>query len=452
MQIIILAGGVGKRIAPLGTSKPKSMFQIMGKPLLHHVLDMVKESKIEIHDVIIVVGPDDKLIKDYLGNGEKVGLNIKYALQENPLGQADALLSARKYVKESFLAMNANDIYDSSLISELAKLGQQNSMDVALVGRQVKNPSKFGVMDFNSKGKLIRVVEKPEKAPSDFAVIGLYYLSPKIWESLDNTPKGQHDDQYELAYQKLINPDGDKFISYDGPFESYKYPWDLLELNDLLLKTKTNRQISKTAQIASSAIVEGDVVIEDNVRVMEYAIIRGPAYIGIGSIIGNHTLLRGGVSIGKDCVIGHSTEVSHSIMGDGCWTHKNFIGDSIISDNCSFGAGTITANVRFDERSVKVKVADQRISSDMDHFGIIMAEDCRTGCNSVLSPGVKIGPNSIVGPGLVLTTDLLPGKMARLNDDAYKIFENTIDVHNLSREERKNMLERIKAKNESAIG
>src|SRR3972149_7392315 len=197
------------------------MFQIMGKPLIHHVLDMVKESRIEVYDVVIVVGPGDNPIKDYFGDGEKIGLNIKYAFQEKPLGQADALLSARKYMKESFLVMNANDIYDSSLISDLAKLGQQNSMDVALVGRRVENPNKFGVMKFNSTGRLIGVVEKPElgEEPSNSAVIGLYYLSPKIWEALDVTPKGESDDQFERAYQKLINVDGDKFIKYAGPFE-----------------------------------------------------------------------------------------------------------------------------------------------------------------------------------------------------------------------------------------
>ena len=129
------------------------------------------------------------------------------------------------------------------------------------------------------------------------------------------------------------------------------------------------------------------------------------------------------------------------MLGDNCWTHKNFIGDSIISDNCSFGAGTITANVRFDEQPIKVAVAEKRIFSGMDNFGVIMAEDCRTGCNSVLSPGLKIGPNSVVGPGVVLRADLPAGKMALLTRDAYEIVENNIDIHSLSRDQRMKMLQ-----------
>ena len=122
--------------------------------------------------------------------------------------------------------------------------------------------------------------------------------------------------------------------------------------------------------------------------------------------------------------------------------HKNFIGDSIISDNCSFGAGTITANLRFDEKSVKVGIADKRVSSGMDHFGIIMAEDCRTGCNAVLSPGTKIGPNSIVGPNVTLREDLPPNKMVTLIKESYRRDNNYIDLRALSREQRMRMLKK----------
>ena len=182
-----------------------------------------------------------------------------------------------------------------------------------------------------------------------------------------------------------------------------------------MLKRIKESSISGTAKVSPLAVLDetnGNIIVEDGTRILEFAVIRGPAYIGKKSIIGNHTLISGGTSIGESCVVGFGTEISHTILGDHCWTHKNFLGDSIISDNCSFGAGTITANLRFDEAPVKVRVGEQRISSGMEHFGIIMAEDCRTGCNAVLSPGVKIGPNSIVGPSVVLMDDLPSGKMA----------------------------------------
>lgn len=444
MQVIILAGGIGKRIAPLGINKPKAMFQIMGKPLIHHVMDIVADSSIAVEEVIVIISPGESPLQDYLTTHNPWGFSIKFSIQEQPLGQANALLAARPLVRGNMLVMNANDIYNPQLLKELTLLGEGKRLDVGLVGRQVPNPNQFGVMSFDSSGKLSGVIEKPPqgKEPSNIAVVGLYYFSPKIWSALDSTPLGETDDQLERAYQKLISQANGDYLKYDDTFESYKFPWDLLKINDRILQMKCRRDISSQANISPLAHIDGNVMVEAGARIMEFAVVRGPAYIGKNTIIGNQTLLRGGVSIGENCVVGFSTEISHSILGNSCWTHKNFIGDSIVSDNCSFGAGTITANLRFDEKPVKVNVSGKRISSGTEHFGVILAEDCRTGCNAVLLPGVKIGPNSVVGPGVVLKEDLLPGKMALLEKDSYHIIENPVDVHSLSRAERMKMLKK----------
>ena len=438
MQAVILAGGIGKRISPLGINKPKAMFRVAGKSIIEHVMDNIKQAGISIRELVIVTSPGENSIRNYLGNGERFGFDLKYAIQEKPLGQANALLSARDFVSEDMLVLNANDIYDHRLLSELVQLGQGEALDVALVGREVTEPNKFGVMKLNSVRKVVGVVEKPEKGeePSNIAVVGLYYFSPKIWDGLDSTPIGKTDDQFERAYQKLICPTGNDFISYNGPFETYKYSWDLFAINDLFLSQITEYRVDPSARISPTAIVDKNVIIEANVRVLEYAVVRGPAYIGAGTIIGNHTLIRGGVSIGQNCVVGHSTEVTRSIIGDNSWFHKNFIGDSIISDNCSFGAGTITANLRFNEALVRVKVGEERISSGRKYFGVIMAENCRTGCNAVLLPGTKVGPNAVVGPGVVLRDTLGAGKMALLPKDSYVIEENSVDLENISRSEQ----------------
>lgn len=443
INAVVLAGGIGKRIAPLGINKPKAMFKIMGKPLIGHVLDAVQSSGI-VERVVVVVGPGDSQIQEYLTQQPLPGLEIHFAVQQRPLGQANALQSARHLVKGSFLVLNANDIYDPALLTELARQGLKQNLDVSLVGRVVDEPSKFGVMAFNREGHLIGVVEKPrpEEAPSNMAVIGLYYFSENFWQALEHTPLTQTDDQLERAYTRLIQQGGGGYITYDGPFASYKFPWDLLAINDLVLRRISAPHLADTAKVSPLAVLDGNIVLEDGVRVFEYAVIRGPAYIGSDSIIGNQTLIRGGVSTGSSCVVGFGTEISHSVLGDHCWMHKNFIGDSIVSDNCSFGAGTITANLRFDESAVKVRIGEQRVSTGIEHFGMIMAEDCRTGCNAVLLPGVKIGPNSAVGPGVVLEDDLPPGKIALLQSGAYRIKDNQVDIRRLSRAERMKALKK----------
>jgi UDP-N-acetylglucosamine diphosphorylase/glucosamine-1-phosphate N-acetyltransferase len=442
VQAVILAGGEGKRIHPLGINKPKAMFELMGKPLIQFVVENLHDAGIA--DLIIVTGPNQEQIHSHFGDGSDFGVKVQYAYQPKPLGQANAIQSAEGMVNSHFFVLNANDVFETRLLQEVMSRAEASQANLALVGRKVAEPWRFGVMRFDSGGRLVGVIEKPPagQEPSNVAVVGVYYFSPDIFQCIHNTPLGETDDQLERAYQLLIDRGQAAHVEYDGLFESYKFPWNLLTISDLLLTQKIKDQhISPSAKISDRAIIEDDVIIEDNVRVFENAVIRGPAYIGAGSIIGNNALVWGGCSFGPGCVIGYGSEIKHSIFGRNVWTHRTYAGDSIVSDNCSFGAGTITANYRFDEEAVQVNVGDQRISTGADKLGVIMAEGCRTGSNSVLMPGVKIGPNSIVGPGVTLLDDLPPNKIALPTRASYEVRGNRLDLTEKTREAQMKMLE-----------
>jgi bifunctional UDP-N-acetylglucosamine pyrophosphorylase/glucosamine-1-phosphate N-acetyltransferase len=441
VQAVILAGGAGKRIHPLGIHKPKSMFEIMGKPLIQFVVENLRDAGIT--DLIVVTGPNQEQIEEHFGDGNGFGVSIQYALQPEPLGQANAIQSAEGMVNRHFFVLNANDVFETRLLGEVMSRAEASQTNLVLVGRRVAEPWRFGVMRFDGGGRLVGVIEKPPagQEPSDVAVVGVYYFSPDIFRCIRDTPLGT-DDQLERAYQMLIDQGQAAHVEYDGLFDSYKFPWNLLTIGDLLLAQEINdRRISPSAQISERAFIGDDVIIEDNVRVFENAVIRGPAYIGAGTVIGNNALVWGGCSFGAGCVIGYGSEVKHSVFGRNVWTHRTYVGDSIVSDNCSFGAGTITANYRFDEEEVKVNVGDQRIGTSTDKFGVIMAEGCRTGSNSVLMPGVKIGPNSIVGPGVTLLDDLPPNKVTLPARASYEVRDNRLDLTGRTREEQMKKLD-----------
>lgn len=428
MQAVILAGGEGKRIHPLGINKPKAMFELMGKPLIQFVVENLKAAGIT--DLIIVTGPNQEQIKNHFGDGSDFDVKIRYTFQEKPIGQANAVQTAEPYIDSPFFVLNANDIFEVELLTRVIARVEESNAKLVLVGRQVAEPWRFGVMRLEGD-KLVGVIEKPPAGtePSNVAVVGVYFFAPDIFQCIHDTPLGDTDDQYERAYQKLIDQGVGTYIEYDGLFESYKFPWNLLTLSDLLLKQHlTEQYISPSAKVSDRAIIGDNVYIGDNVRVFENAVVRGPAYIGPRSIVGNNAMVLGGCSFGAGCVIGFGTEIKHSIFGRNVWTHRNYIGDSIVSDNCSFGAGTITANYRFDEEMIQVNVKDQRMSTGTDKFGVIMAEGCRTGCNSVLAPGIKIGPNSIVGPGVAMLDDLEPNKVALPSRSSYEIRDNRLDL------------------------
>jgi bifunctional UDP-N-acetylglucosamine pyrophosphorylase/glucosamine-1-phosphate N-acetyltransferase len=187
---------------------------------------------------------------------------------------------------------------------------------------------------------------------------------------------------------------------------------DLFTINKYLMDTKITKQtIEEGVKISDRATIEGNVWISRGAKVFENACIRGPCYIGENTVVGGNSLVRDYSSLGSNCVVGFTTEIKHSLIGADCWFHINYIGDSIISNNCLFGAGTITANFRFDEQNIKVQIGDKKIDSGTNKLGAIIGDNCKTGINVCLEPGVKIGPQSMVGPNVDIQEDLAPQKI-----------------------------------------
>jgi bifunctional UDP-N-acetylglucosamine pyrophosphorylase/glucosamine-1-phosphate N-acetyltransferase len=111
-------------------------------------------------------------------------------------------------------------------------------------------------------------------------------------------------------------------------------------------------------------------------------------------------------------------------VGDGSWFHMNYIGDSVVGEHCNFGAGTITANWRFDEKPISVQVNGGPVSTGMDKFGAIIGDNCRTGINVSIMPGIKIGPNAIIGPSVYLTEDVDSNTIIQLSASAQTLRKN----------------------------
>jgi UDP-N-acetylglucosamine diphosphorylase/glucosamine-1-phosphate N-acetyltransferase len=427
LQTIILAGGEGKRVFPLAVNSPKPMFKLLGKPLIHHVIDNLKEAGLK--DYVVVVGHQGEQIKDYLKDGGSLGVKIEYTVQKESLGMADALKTAEDLAEDNFFVVNADDIFEASLIKQMVRQFKEEETEIVLSCKPVKETWKFGIIRVDDE-RVTDFVEKPPKGkePSNLAVVGVYILTKQIFNYYRKIPVSDH--QYEDAILQFINDRKVvKAVSYNGFFAGYKYPWDLFTINKHLMDNKIKQQtIKEDVKISERATVEGKVWIERGAKVFEGAYLRGPCYIGENSVVGGNSLVRDYSSLGRGCVVGFSTEIKHSLIGDDCWFHMNYIGDSIISDNCLFGAGTITANFRFDENNVQVWVGNKRVDSGTNKLGAIIGDNCKTGINACLEPGVKIGPQSMVGPNVDLQGDLEPKKIIFVNKNSYVKTENRIAV------------------------
>ncbi|MEM3442877.1 MAG: nucleotidyltransferase family protein, partial [Candidatus Bathyarchaeia archaeon] len=191
MQTVILAGGSGRRVFPLAAVKPKPMFKILGKPLIHHVIETLKEAGLK--EFTVVIGKNGKLIKDYLTDGKKFGVNIEYALQKKPLGMANALETAKDLVEDHFFVVNADDIFESSMIKEMLKKFKKSKAEIVLSCKPVEETWKFGIIQIKND-KVTKLVEKPPKGtePSNLAVIGVYLMTKKIFGYFQKIPVSDH--------------------------------------------------------------------------------------------------------------------------------------------------------------------------------------------------------------------------------------------------------------------
>ena len=169
------------------------------------------------------------------------------------------------------------------------------------------------------------------------------------------------------------------------------------------------RKIAKSAQIAKSAVIKGNVVIGANTKIFENAVIKGPLYIGEDCVVGNNALVRDGSILENGVAVGMNTEVKNSVLLEGAHIHSGFIGDSIIGKNCAIGANFITANRRLDRSNIKFLINGDWVDSRKSFLGAVIGHNTKIGINSSTMPGTIVGANCIVGSGTEIKGNIESG-------------------------------------------
>ena len=183
MKGIILAGGYGTRLYPITYASNKHLLPIYNKPMIYYSLSILMLSKIK--DVLIITTPEDiSKYKKLLDNGKHCGMNIEYKEQSKPIGLADAFIIGEEFIGNDTvcLILGDNIIYGSGLsllLNDAKKQVSENGGGI-IFGQQVKDPERYGVVKFNEQNEVEEIIEKPKNAPSNYAVIGLYYYDNNV--------------------------------------------------------------------------------------------------------------------------------------------------------------------------------------------------------------------------------------------------------------------------------
>ena len=391
IQAVIMAAGKSTRTWPLTLTKPKPLLKVMNKEIIKHNLDALQGL---VSEVIIIVGFKKEMIIEEIGH--KYGkLKIRYAEQKRQLGTGHALKYVEKLIKGKFIVMGGDDIFSKKDIKACLR------HKYAVLGCKVEDPGRFGV--FVVKGKEVKkVVEKPKKFVSDIANAGLYVFDKSVFKfKLRKSQRGE----YEIVdyINALIKKERVVCEKVKGRWLSVGNPWDLIEANSVLVSEIKNDIKGK---VEKNVIVKGKLKAGKGTEILSGTYIKGNVIIGENCLIGPNCYLRGNTSIGDGCHIGQAVEIKNSVIMDNAKVpHLSYIGDSVIGENSNLGAGTITANLKHDNKNVRSVVKGKIVDTGRRKFGTIIADDVHTGINTTIYPGRKIWPGVSTLPGEIIDKD-----------------------------------------------
>lgn len=412
MKAVVLAAGKGERLLPLTENRPKHLLPIGGKPLLEWILEGMVGAGVD--EALLVTHYMEEQIKGYFGDGKRLGLELSYVSQEEMRGTADAFRMAEDFAGgEEFLGVYGDLFLPPEGFEALIRARRKGETTMCVV--PVDDPSRMGVVALEGD-RVTAIVEKPApgEEPSDLANAGMYIFQPGIFRLIDETGLSSRN-EYEItdSLRALIDS-GATLRAVTLPRGSWLdvgLPWNLLEANE---KALSSMETSIEGDVEEGVHVQGPVRIAEGARVRSGVYIEGPVCIGSGSDIGPNCYLRPSTCIGADVRVGNACEVKNSIIMDGTHIpHLSYVGDSVIGERCNLGAGTITANIRFDKKNVKVEVKGERIDSGRRKLGVIIGDDVQTGINVNLLPGVKVGAGAWIAPGLTVHDDVESGVFLR---------------------------------------
>ena len=312
MKGLILSGGFGTRLRPLTYSQQKQLIPIANKPILFYAIEDLIEAGIK--EIGIIVGPNKEQVIDIVTN-VKWDAKISFIPQDFPKGIAHTIMISKDFLgNEPFIMYLGDNILKEGVVEHVNDFLKSDCESSILLNR-VPNPSEFGIAVFDDDKNIVKIIEKPDVPPTDYAVIGVYMFRSKVLQAVDEIQLS-HRNQYEItdAIQWLIDHDLKvKSAFVKDWWKDTGKPEDILHANRLVIDTIKTENFGKT----------------------DGADIRGRVQIGNGSSIDAHSTIKGPVIIGTNCKILDSYIGPYTSIGNNCEIQETEIEDSVVMDDVS---------------------------------------------------------------------------------------------------------------------
>ncbi|UCC86164.1 MAG: mannose-1-phosphate guanyltransferase [Anaerolineales bacterium] len=380
MKAVVMAGGSGSRLRPLTVGRPKPMVPLVNKPVLAHILDLLKRHNFS--EVVITVQYLADLIQDYFGDGSSVGLTIHYAVEEVPLGTAGSVKNAQRYLDEPFLVISGDDVADIDL-SDIFRFHREHRSLATLTLKSVTSPLEYGIVTTDGEGHITQFLEKPSwgQVISDTVNTGVYVLEPEVLDLLE--PDAQYD------FSQDVFP---ALLSKGAPLFGYVTDGYWCDIGNIqaYMKATTDVLEGKVRHIKMGNHIGGGVWVGQGVEIAPDAALYGPLYLG------NEVKIKGGVVIHGPAVIRDYTIVDNRVQ----------IERSVIWRNCYVGeAAEVRGSVISRQCNLKAKA--------VLFEGTVVGDHSLIGEGAVIHPNVKIWPGKEIEPGATVKSSIIWGSQGR---------------------------------------
>ncbi|MEM2947042.1 MAG: NDP-sugar synthase [Candidatus Bathyarchaeia archaeon] len=327
MKALILAGGFATRLRPLSCTRPKILFPVLNKPLLEWTLENLSKSGIK--EAILAVNHQTAFhIKNSKFSKGKMKIAYSYDPPKRPLGTGGAIKHAEELLKgENFLVVNG-DIFTNINYAEIIKRHEEEDATATIALCTVKDPSRYGVAEFEDNGRIRRFIEKPQRgeSPSNFINAGIYVLSHEIFKYIQTERRVSLERE---VFPKLAE-EGKLFgYLFEGLWTDIGRAEDYLEINKTLLNDLSGRLKNVT---------------KDREWINEPAFCDESVKVERGSIIGPYTVLGKNVDVGRNVHIKNSIIFPGVSVSDDSLINGAIIGENVIvgrrvkiSENCVIG-------------------------------------------------------------------------------------------------------------------
>ena len=376
MKAIVMAGGKGTRLRPLTCKQPKPMVPIAGKPMIEYILDLLKQYQFTDIGMTLFYLPE--LIANYYGDGREFGVDLRYFIEETPLGTAGSVKNAEEFLDETFLVISGDALTDINLEQALAFHRQRQAL-VTIVLTKVTNPLDYGVVITETDGRIKRFLEKPGwgEVFSDTVNTGIYLIEPEVFRYYEkNKAVDFSKDLFPLLLQAgepLYGYVAAGYWSDVGNLTQYRQAnCDLLD--GKLKFTPPGRELApglwvgEGTELAPSCKVETPVVLGKYVRVGKNA------HLGAHSIIGDHSI------VGEQASLKKSILWNHTYIG-----YQTEIRGAILAHHTHLKSGVAV------------------------YEGAVLGEGCTIGSKAVVKPAVRTWPDKYLESGSVLNSSLVWG-------------------------------------------